>query len=321
MTDADTTTPSIGFIGLGNMGGRMARCITAAGVPVLGFDTRAESISGAGADAAASAVDVVAASDVVLLSLPDSRVVEAIVYAEGFLDAVHDGQVIVDLSTSSPDSTRAIATKVAERGGVYLDAGISGGAAAAEKGTLTLMVGGDGDALEQVRSVLDHFSSTVFHCGESGAGHTVKLLNNFLNAVTLSATAEVMVAAKKAGLDLETVLDVINASSGVSFASLNRFPKIIHGDYLKGGLTNTLMLKDVTLYTQLVTSLGVASLNSAGPVASFGLARALGYADEISNTVVDAIGDISGGVRLHDPSHDGSDGAAADGAQEKETNA
>lgn len=324
MTDATGqvqggTQPSVGFIGLGNMGGRMARCITDVGVSVLGFDTRAASITDAGARAASSAVEVVAQSDVVLMSLPDSRVVEAIVYGDGFLDAVHSGQVIVDLSTSSPDSTRAIAAEVAARGGTYLDAGISGGAAAAEKGALTLMVGGEADALETVRPVLDLFSSTVFHCGGSGAGHTVKLLNNFLNAVTLSATAEVMVAAKKADLDLETVLGVINASSGVSFASLNRFPKIIHGDYLKGGLTNTLMLKDVTLYTQLVASLGVASLNSAGPIASFGLARALGYADEISNTVVDAIGDVSGGVRLHDPAAAPADAAAADAAEKGAT--
>jgi 3-hydroxyisobutyrate dehydrogenase-like beta-hydroxyacid dehydrogenase len=147
--------------------------------------------------------------------------------------------------------------------------------------------------------VLDLFSAQVFHCGPSGTGHTVKLLNNFLNAVALSATAEVMVAGKKAGLDLEVLLAVLNASSGVNFATLNRFPKIIHGDYLKGGLTNTLMLKDVNLYVELAARLGVASLNAAGPVASFGMARALGYADEISNTVVDAIGDLSGGVRLH----------------------
>jgi 3-hydroxyisobutyrate dehydrogenase len=147
--------------------------------------------------------------------------------------------------------------------------------------------------------VLDLFSAQVFHCGPTGAGHTVKLLNNFLNAVALSATAEVMVAGKKAGLDLEVLLAVLNASSGVNFATLNRFPKIINGDYLKGGLTNTLMLKDVNLYVELAARLGVASLNAAGPVASFGMARALGYADEISNTVVDAIGDLSGGVRLH----------------------
>ena len=162
------------------------------------------------------------------------------------------------------------------------------------------MVGGDADALARVRPVIDHFAAKVVHVGESGAGHATKLLNNFLNAVTLAATAEVMVAAKKAGLDLETVLEVINASSGVSFASTNRFPHIIKGDYLEGGLSNTLMMKDVTLYADYVSSLGVASLNVAGPLASFGLARSLGYADRISNTVVDAIGDVSGGVRLFD---------------------
>jgi 3-hydroxyisobutyrate dehydrogenase-like beta-hydroxyacid dehydrogenase len=149
--------------------------------------------------------------------------------------------------------------------------------------------------------VLDHFSGAIFHVGVSGAGHTAKLLNNFLNAIALSATAEVMVAGKKAGLDLEILLEVFNKSSGVNFATINRFPKIIHGDYLKGGLTNTLMMKDVVLYTELISELGVASLNASGPLASFGLARSLGYADEISNTVVDAIGDVSGGIRLHTP--------------------
>jgi 3-hydroxyisobutyrate dehydrogenase len=289
----------VGFIGLGNMGGRMTACLVRDGVRVLGFDTRPGAAAEVGATPAAAVADVVAACDVVLMSLPDSRVVEAVV-DDRFLAALRPGQVVVDLSTSAPASTRTLAARVAEHGANYLDAGISGGAAAAETGSLTLMVGGDEKALVEVRSVLDHLASKVFHCGPSGAGHTVKLLNNFLNAVTLSATAEVMVAAKKAGLDLETVLDVVNNSSGVSFASTNRFPKIIHGDYLKGGLTNTLMLKDVTLYLDLVAELGVASLNAPGPVASFGLARALGYADEISNTVVDAIGDVSGGVRLHD---------------------
>ena len=295
----------IGFIGLGNMGGRMTGCIVRAGVEVLGFDSRAGAAEEVGATAAPTAAAVVAGCDVVLMSLPDSKVVETVVYSDpAFLEAVRPGQVIVDLSTSAPDSTRRIAADVAARSATYLDAGISGGAAAAEKGTLTLMVGGDVAATEIARPALELFAEKIFHCGGSGAGHTVKLLNNFLNAVTLSATAEVMVAAKKADLDLKTVLDVINASSGVSFASTNRFPKIIEGDYLKGGLTNTLMLKDVSLYLDLVARLGVASLNAPGPVAAFGLARQLGYADEISNTVVDAIGDISGGIRLHDPNGD-----------------
>jgi len=292
----------IGFIGLGNMGGRMTRRILESGASVLGFDAYPATLEASGATAATSASAVVDASDVVLLSLPDSKVVEKVMYGDdGVIAHAREGQVIVDLSTAAPSSTRAIAAQLAVKGVQYLDAGISGGAAAAEKGTLTLMVGGTLPALDFVRPVLDYFSASIFHVGESGAGHTAKLLNNFLNAIALSATAEVMVAGKKAGLDLAVLLDVLNKSSGVNFATINRFPKIITGDYLKGGLTNKLMMKDVVLYTDLISELGVASLNAPGPLASFGLASALGYADEISNTVVDAIGDVSGGVRLQDP--------------------
>jgi 3-hydroxyisobutyrate dehydrogenase len=297
MTDA-----RIGFIGLGNMGGRMTGCILRAGREVLGYDAKTDNIAAVGATPASSASAVIEESDVVLLSLPDSRVVEAVVLGpEGLVAHAHAGQVIVDLSTSAPASTRKIQALFAEKGAQYLDAGISGGAAAADKGELTLMVGGDAEALEIARPTLDYFSANIFHVGESGAGHTTKLLNNFLNAVALAATAEVMVAGKKAGLDLAVLLDVFNKSSGVNFATINRFPKIIKGDYLKGGLTNTLMMKDVTLYVDLLAELGVASMNSSGPLASFGLAKALGYSDEISNTVVDAIGDVSGGIRLYTP--------------------
>ncbi len=183
---------------------------------------------------------IVHESDVVLFSLPDSRVVEAIVFgADGVLENVRFGQVLVDLSTAAPESTRRIHDLLAEKGVAYLDAGISGGAAAADVGNLTLMVGGEKEALDRVQGILNYFASNTFYVGVSGAGHTTKLLNNFLNAVALAATAEVMVAGKKAGLDLAVLLDVFNKSSGVNFATLNRFPKIITGDYLKGGLTNT----------------------------------------------------------------------------------
>jgi len=290
----------IGFIGLGNMGGRMTRRIVDGGVPVLGFDMNRDAVTAAGATPAESAAQVVAESDYVLLSLPDSKVVERVVLADDFIAALRPGQIVVDLSTAAPSSTQAIHARFQDLGVAYLDAGISGGAAAAEKGTLTLMVGGAAEALDEVRDTFAHFATNVFLLGGPGAGHSTKLLNNFLNAIALSATAEVMVAAKKAGLDLQTVLDVLNSSSGVNFATQNRFPKIIHGDYLKGGLTNALMTKDVVLYVDHLHELGVTSLNASGPLASFGLANALGYADEISNTVVDAIGDVSGHVRLHD---------------------
>jgi 3-hydroxyisobutyrate dehydrogenase len=291
---------NVGFIGLGNMGGRMTRCIVDRGTPVFGFDPIAAAITACGATPARSGAEVAARSDIILLSLPDSKIVEAVFHGDaGIFDSLCAGQIIVDLSTAAPASTLVLSAQLKDKGVAYLDAGISGGAAAAEKGALTLMVGGDPDALASVRPVLELFATNIFHMGVSGAGHTTKLLNNFLNAVSLASTAEVMVAGKKAGLDLETLLEVVNVSSGVNFATLNRFPHIIQGDYLNGGLSNTLMMKDVVLYIDLVRELGVASLNSAGPLSSFGLARALGYADQISNTVVDAIGDISGGIRLH----------------------
>ena len=291
----------LGFIGLGNMGGRMTARLVEAGHDVIGYDVRADLAGRLGARPADSVAEVARSAEVVLLSLPDSRVVESVVRGtDGLLANARAGQVVVDLSTAAPASTRALHAELGERGVTYLDAGISGGAAAADKGALTLMVGGDADTLDRVRPMLDAFASQVFFCGESGSGHTAKVLNNFLNAVALSATAEVMVAARKAGLDLAILLDIFNSSSGVNFATLNRFPKIITGDYLKGGLSNSLMMKDVTLYADLVAELGVSPLNVSGPLASFGLAIALGYADEISNTVVDAIGDVSGGVRLHD---------------------
>ena len=309
----------VGFVGLGNMGGRITRRLVGAGVRVVGYDTRSGQAASVGADPAVALGDVCDGTGVVLLSLPDSKAVEAVVFGArpeavnsrgdgvptdpptgGLLDFARPGQVIVDLSTSAPSSTQRIHAALAERGVEYLDAGISGGAAAAEKGTLTIMVGGSADALESVRWVFGPIAAKVVMMGASGAGHSTKLLNNFLNAVTLAATAEVMVAAKKAGLDLAAVLDVINSSSGVSFASTNRFPHIIEGDYLEGGLTSNLMTKDVVAYVDHVRELGVPSLNAAGPLASFGAAANLGYGEVISNRVVDAIGDLAGGVRLYD---------------------
>ncbi len=294
------STPPIGFVGLGNMGGRITRRLVDAGLAVLGSDPASGRAETCGAVAASSLADVARQADIILLSLPDSHVVEQIAEgAQGLLAHARKGQIIVDLSTAAASSTIRLAQRFAGRGACFIDAGISGGAAAAQNGTLTLMVGGDKAVVDQLQTLFAHFSSKVVYMGASGAGHTTKLLNNFLNAISLSATAEVMVAGKKAGLDMHQLLDVLNSSSGVNFATLNRFPRIVEGDYLEGGLSGKLMTKDVVLYVERARELGVASLNAAGPLACFGLGTALGYGDQISNRVVDAIGDVSGGVRLH----------------------
>lgn len=288
-----------GMVGVGNMGGRMTRRMVEAGHEVLAVDADPARVPACGARAAASLADLAARCDVIMMSLPDSSIIETVVGGPGgLLEHARDGQVIVDLSTADPKSTRALHGLLAERGVRYLDAGISGGAAAADKGTLTLMVGGDPEALAEVRPLLDAFSAAVHHMGPTGAGHVTKILNNFLNGVTLAATAEVMVAGKKAGLDLAQLLDVINSSSGVSFASLNRFPRIITGDYLEGGLTGKLMAKDVRLYVGLAADLEVTTLVGPATLSVFGVANALGYGDVISNRVVDALGDLAGGVRV-----------------------
>ena len=292
----------VGFIGLGNMGGRMTARLVAAGMTVTGYDVRAGLAAGAGATAAPSPSAVCAKSECVLLSLPDSRAVEAVVlgsarasgFAGGLIDVVQPGQVIIDMSTSAPSSTQRIHAALAERDVGYLDAGISGGAEAAEQGTLTVLIGGSAAVLDSARWVLDPIAAKVVLIGASGAGHSIKLFDNFLNAVSLAATAEVMVAARKAGLDLAAVLEVINTNSGVNFASLNWFPRIIKGDYLEGGLTGNMMTKDVMAYVDHVRELGVPCLNATGPLASFGVAASLGYGEQISNRVVDAIGDLAG---------------------------
>jgi 3-hydroxyisobutyrate dehydrogenase len=294
-----TAQGPVGMVGTGNMGGRMTRRMVEAGHRVLAVDADPSRIPACGAAPAKDLAEVAASCDVIMLSLPDSAVIESVIRNPGgLLEHARAGQVIVDLSTANPASTRRLHDELAERQARYLDAGISGGAAAAEQGTLTLMVGGDQATLAQVRPLLDTFSAHVHHMGGSGSGHLTKVLNNFLNGVTLAATAEVMVAGKKAGLDLAQLLEVINTSSGVSFASLNRFPHIIRGDYLEGGLTGRLMAKDVRLYLDLAEDLGAVTLTGPGTLTAFLVSNALGYADQISNRVVDALGDLSGGVRV-----------------------
>lgn len=291
-----------GMIGAGNMGGRMGRCVAAAGDPIVAFDVNTQTLADSGLDARDSVAALVADVDVVFLSLPDSSVIEPVMLgSDGVAAHVHSGQTVVDLSTADPQSSIRIHAELEKRGVQFLDAGISGGAAAAEKGTLTLMVGGDHAALEHVRPVMERFAKLIVHMGGPGTGHTAKVLNNFLNGLALSATAEVMLAARRSGLDLERLLEVINASSGVNFATLNRFPSIIKGDYLEGGLTGKLMAKDVRLYLDHMASIGVPTFSGPGCLAAFEVANAHGYGDQISNRVVDGLGDLVGGLRLYEP--------------------
>lgn len=197
--------PTVGFIGLGIMGRPMARNVLAAGFDVVVYDLVLEPVNelvGAGATAANSPADVATSSDVVLLCLPDSPDVEAAMTGwQGLLAGARPGQILVDMSTISPVTARALAEKAAAQGVILLDAPVSGGQVGAANGTLSIMVGGDADALEEVRPILAAMGKTILHLGDSGAGQVAKACNQLVIAVTIEAVAEAMVLAVKAGVD------------------------------------------------------------------------------------------------------------------------
>lgn len=286
------------MIGLGNLGGRMAVRLRDSGVELVGLDIRPERADELSIPPAASVAEA-CESGTVLLSLPSDAAIGEIIRGEGGIgETAPEGTVVVDLSTASPSASRDHHAFLSERGIRFLDAGVSGGPAGAEAGSLTLMVGGEIAVLDDVRSILERIGSRIYHLGEPGNGHATKAINNYLNGVNLAATAEAMVVGVKAGLEPKLLLEVINESTGSNWATKNRFPRIIAGDYIEGGLSNRLMAKDLDLYLALADEVGAPAVLGSSCRTVFGLAMASGYEHRVSNTVVDAIGDIAGGVRL-----------------------
>lgn len=289
---------TVGFIGLGNMGGRIANRLSQVGYDVKGFDIRPGLAEAWGLGPAASIAEACKAN-VVLLSLPDSRIIERVALeGGGIVDSASPGSTVVDLSTADPASSRRLHAMFAERGVDFLDAGVSGGTSGAAAGTLTIMVGGSEVAFARVRPVLETVGQRLYYMGGSGNGHATKAVNNFLNGITLAATAEAMIVGVKAGLDPAQLLEVLNSSSGRSYATEFRFPRIIKGDYIEGGLSNRLMAKDLDVYTALAREVDVPTILGSICRTIFSIAIGGGYGDKVSNTVVDALGDLVGGVRV-----------------------
>ena len=287
----------VGLVGCGNIGGRVAGVLVRSGWDVVAFDADAARASSAGA-ATAVAVGELAALPIVLLSLPSSREVEAVVEGPGgLLEHAAKGLTIVDLTTADPASTRRLHARCAEQGVAFVDAGVTGGAAAAERGELVVLVGGDDDAIATARPALETIASQILVMGPSGAGHVTKAVNNVLNAVTLAATGEAMLAGVAAGLDPVRLLEAINAGSGASWASANRFPKIVAGDEMAGGLSVVLMAKDVDVFLRLAAEAGTPTEIAEAAVAAYREAIDAGYGDQVANAVVTAQG---AGVPLHE---------------------
>jgi 3-hydroxyisobutyrate dehydrogenase len=250
----------IGFAGLGRMGQPMASRLAAAGYRVAGFDISAAAREAwsdrTGCACVDSVADLAARADAVILMLPDSAAVCSVLLGQGLLDLLRARAIVMDMSSSVPGTTRELAAQAARRGLSYIDAPVSGGVSAARDGTLTIMVGGEPGPVDRVHAPLAVMGSRVMHVGGSGAGHAVKALNNLLSATHLLVTSEAMVAAERFGLDVPTALAAINGSSGRSGSTLAKWPDFIVTGSFDSGFSLALMLKDMRVALELITSAG-----------------------------------------------------------------
>ncbi len=253
----------VGFIGIGNIGTPMSLNVLRAGYPLVVYDIRSsqmEPLLRDGAEAAASPSDVASRCKTILLSLPNSHVVEQVSLGQsGIIEGAAPDTAVVDLTSGNPPHTAMICARLAEKGIHFIDAGVSGGIPGAEAATLGIMIGGDGEVFERVRPILEKIGSNLYHMGPIGSGHMTKALNNFLAATNLAAASEAMVVATKAGLDPEKVVAAFNASSGRSWATEVRIPNfVLKGDFShRGGMAMELIVKDLATACSIGKDQGV----------------------------------------------------------------
>ena len=248
---------NIAFIGLGNMGGKMAHNLLKAGLKVHGFDLSEVAIAHfteAGGIAHANPQAAAEQADVVITMLPAAKHVKEVYLGEnGVLAVLKKGSLCIDSSTIDPQSIKDIAVVGAEQGIQVCDAPVSGGTIGAQAGTLTFMVGTDLNTFEQVQSVLKPMGKNIVHCGEVGAGQIAKICNNLILGISMVAVAEGMALGAKLGIDPQALAGVINSSSGRCWSSevCNPWPGISAnapaGRGYSDGFATQLMLKDLGL--------------------------------------------------------------------------
>ncbi|PWB72864.1 MAG: 2-hydroxy-3-oxopropionate reductase [Anaerolineales bacterium] len=240
----------VGYIGLGLMGKSIARNILKAGFPLFVHNrSRAavDELVAEGAIAASTPAVVAAQVDVVFTNLPDTPDVEKVVLGErGIIEGAHDGLIYVDNSTIKPAAARMIAQKLAAKGTLALDAPVSGGDIGAKNGTLTVMVGGEASALEKVMPVFQAMGKTITHVGEAGAGQVAKAANQIMVAAQMVAMGELLVFAKKAGVDPRKVVEAIKGGAAQCWTLDVKPPRLFEGNR-NPGFKAYMQLKDLKI--------------------------------------------------------------------------
>ncbi len=277
------------------MGHEMAANLLFAGNPVTVWNRTPEKSNDLVCDVATSPRDLGAESDIVMICVSDTPDVEEVVFGEmGVIHGLAEGSIIVDHSTISPRATRDFAARVAGRGVTWLDAPVSGGSEGATNGTLAVMVGGPGEALEKVRPYLDAYSKSVVHVGaEPGSGQTVKLMNQVLVVLNQLAVSEALLLGQAADIDLATAIRAVEGGAGGSWMLSNRGPMMLQRDW-RPGFTIDLQQKDLRLILEAADELGVPVPGSALVFQLYRALQAQGRGGEGNHALVKALEGLSG---------------------------
>ena len=259
--------PTIGFIGLGLMGGNMVENLINRGYDLTIMDLNQDVVDGfvaKGAKQAASAKELAANADIVMLALTTSNIVEKVIYADdGILAGIQSGAVLIDFGTSIPASTRKIGADLAAKGVGMLDAPLGRTPAHAKDGLLNIMAAGDAETFNKVKPVLDEQGENVFHLGDLGAGHATKLINNFIGMTTVCAMSQAFAVADKVGIDKQQLFDIM--STGPSNSPFMHFCKnYAVDDNSDLGFSINNANKDSGYFLEMVNDLGTTSLIAEG---------------------------------------------------------
>jgi 3-hydroxyisobutyrate dehydrogenase len=282
----------IGFIGLGNMGLGMARNILKAGFPLIGYDVREESlgkIGETGGQRAESPREVAQRARLIIVAVLNYPQIEQAVFGEkGLREGMKPGDAMVIMSTISPGQVKETAQKLEGKEVQVLDAPISGGKEGAAAGTLSIMVGGEKAAFERCLPVFQAMGKNVRHLGGLGSGMSMKLVNNLLVAVNGLAVAEAVVLGRKAGLDPQTILEMIPKSAGDSWMFRNRAPQMVSRDFSCRGELD-ILIKDLNYVLEMGQSLKTPLFLSAVAREIFQIASGMGWGKEDDSAVVKAL--------------------------------
>jgi 3-hydroxyisobutyrate dehydrogenase len=265
------TSPVIGFIGLGLMGGNIVENLQNKNFKPIVMDLNPEAVAAVvarGGSEASSAAELAAASDIIMLCLTTSTVVEKVMHGDdGILAGIKEGAVVIDFGTSIPASTRQLGAELAKKGAGMVDAALGRTPAHAKDGLLNIMAAGDKDTFDKVKPILDMQGENIFYMGALGAGHTTKLINNFMGMTTVCAMSQAFAVAESAGVDGQQLFDIM--STGPSTSPFMQFCKNYAVDGVSDlGFSIANANKDLGYFLEMVQGLGTVSQIAEGTSAN-----------------------------------------------------